>query len=66
MLPLDDLLESHSRVLDAFPARGVIDLDGLCLQVGLPTPQVLAAVEQSVRESVGRELARSEVAPKNP
>ena len=44
MLPLDDLLESHARVLDAFPARGVIDLEGLCLQVGLPTPQVLAAV----------------------
>jgi len=51
------------RIREAVYAALGMHLPALVAQVH---SQVLAAVEQSVRESVGRELARSEVAPKNP
>mgnify|MGYP006288176793 CR=1 FL=1 len=42
--PLDDLPGDHALILDALPARGAIDLDRLCAQVGLPGWQVLGAL----------------------
>ena len=45
-LPLDDLTEVQSRVLDAAPSRGSIGAEEFAVRSGVPVPQAMAALGQ--------------------
>lgn len=45
-LPLDDLTEVQSRVIDAVPSRGCVSSDELAIRAGIPVPETVAALGQ--------------------
>lgn len=45
-LPLDDLTEVQSRVIDAVPSRGVVSAEELAIQAGIPVRDTIAALGQ--------------------